>query len=418
MRGREAIIERLDGTRIPIVPYPTPLRDGNGAIVGVVNMTVDISELKKAQRALAERNVQLALAGKAGLVGTYAHDINTDMMQISEGYAAIHGLPEGTTESSRSEWKRRVHPEDLARKLAVESKAIRERRGEYSVEYRIVRDGEVRWIESRGFISYDSDGSPQRIIGVNIDITERKRAEEHQRVLVAELDHRVKNVLATVSAVAGQTLETSSSMSHFVAALDGRIRSMATAHELLSTRQWQGMPMAELVRREFAAYASSNNTKIDGPEVMLSAEAGQAMAMVIHELVTNAAKYGALSTQSGRVSVRWYRKLNGSAQFVLVWQETGGPRVEAPRKSGYGTGVVRDLIPYEFGGTVDLSFAPEGVRCRLEIPFDRVSSDNRNASGSERLHYAEVIVSSRALNGSCRMGTAFPGGSAAENRRA
>ena len=240
VRGREAIIERLDGTRIPIVPYPSPLRDGKGAIVGVVNMTVDISELKKAQRALAERNVQLALAGKAGLVGTYAHDFNRDMMQVSEGYAAIHGLPEGTTESSRSEWKRRVHPEDLARKLAVERKAFRERRGEYSVEYRIDRHGEVRWIESRGFISYDSDGSPQRIIGVNIDITERKRAEEHQRVLVAELDHRVKNVLATVSAVAGQTLETSRSMPHFVAALDGRIRSMATAHELLSTRQWQG----------------------------------------------------------------------------------------------------------------------------------------------------------------------------------
>ena len=117
--------------------------------------------------------------------------------------------------------------------------------------------------------------------------------------------------------------------------------------------------MAELVRRELAPYAASNNTEIDGPEVMLSAEAGQAMAMVLHELVTNAAKYGALSTRDGRVSVRWYRKLNGSAQLgCLVWQETGGPRVEAPRKSGYGTGVVRDLIPYEFGGTVDLSFPP------------------------------------------------------------
>ena len=389
VRGREAIIERLDGTRIPIVPYPTPLRDGNGAIVGVVNMTVDISELKKAQRALAERNMQLALAGKAGLVGTYAHDFNSELMQISEGYAAIHGLPEGTTESSRSEWKRRVLPEDLTRKLAVEHKAFRERRGDYSVEYRIDRDGEGRWIESRGFISYDSDGSPQRIIGVNIDITARKRAEEQQRVLVAELDHRVKNVLATVSAVAGQTLETSKSMPHFVAALDGRIRSMAIAHELLSTRQWQGMPLAELVRREFAAYASSNNTKIDGPEVMLSAEAGQAMAMVIHELVTNAAKYGALSTQSGRVSVRWYRKLNGSAQLILIWEETGGPRVEAGKKSGYGTGVVRDLIPYEFGGAVELSFGPEGVQCRLEIPFDRISGDSQVTSGSERLHHPE-----------------------------
>jgi two-component sensor histidine kinase len=208
-------------------------------------------------------------------------------------------------------------------------------------------------------------------------------------VLVAELDHRVKNVLAAVSAVAGQTLETSSSMSHFVAALDGRIRSMATAHELLSTRQWQGMPMAALVQRELAAYTGRNNTIIDGPEVMLSAEAGQAMATVIHELVTNAAKYGALSTQSGRVLVRWYRKLNGSAQLVLIWQETGGPRVKAPKKPGYGTGVVRDLIPYEFGGSVDLSFAPEGVRCRLEIPFDRVSNDSRNGSSTELLHHAE-----------------------------
>jgi two-component sensor histidine kinase len=142
------------------------------------------------------------------------------------------------------------------------------------------------------------------------------------------------------------------------------------------------MPLSELVRREFAAYAATNNTRIDGPEVMLSAEAGQAMAMVIHELVTNAAKHGALSTKSGQVSVRWYRKLNGSTKLVLIWQETGGPRVEASKKSGLGTGVVRDLIPYEFGGTVDFSFAREGVRCRLEIPLDRISSDSRNATGA------------------------------------
>jgi PAS domain S-box-containing protein len=363
--------------------------NSQGTPLRLVGVTRDITERKRAERALAERNVQLALAGKAGLVGTYAHNFNADRMQVSEGYAAIHGLPEGTTESSRGEWMRRVHPVDLERKLAVERKSFRERRREYNAEYRIDRDGEVRWIESRGFISYDSGGSPQRIIGVNIDITERKRAEEHQRILVAELDHRVKNVLATVSAVAGQTLETSSSMSHFVAALDGRIQSMAATHELLSTHQWRGMSMAELVRREFAAYAGSNNTKIDGPDVMLSAEAGQAMGMVIHELVTNAAKYGALSDQSGRVSVRWYQNLNGSAQLILVWQETGGPRVESPMKTGYGTGVIRDLIPYEFGGTVDLAFAPAGVRCRLEIPFDRVSSDIRNGAGSERLHHAE-----------------------------
>jgi two-component sensor histidine kinase len=178
-------------------------------------------------------------------------------------------------------------------------------------------------------------------------------------------------------------------MAHFVAALDGRLRSMASTHELLSHRQWQGIPLAKLIRCELAAYATSDNTEIDGPEVILSAEAGQAMAMVVHELVTNAAKHGALSTQSGRVSVRWYRRMNGSDRFVLVWQETGGPRVEAPRVSGYGTGVVRELIPYEFGGTVNYSFAPEGVRCRFEVPFDRVSGDTRDRSASEPLQLAD-----------------------------
>ena len=359
------------------------LYDRDGAALRVVGANIDVTERKKAELALAERTLQRTLAERTTMVGTLAYDVDAEKMQISEGYAAIHGFPEGTTEIMRSEWQASVLPEDATRLEAVRNQAFRKRVIEYSADYRIVRPGgDIRWIEGRSFVSYRGDGSPQRVVGVNIDITERKRAEEYQGVLISELDHRVKNVLATVSAVAGQTLETSSSMSHFVAALDGRIRSMAAAHELLSTRQWRGMPMAELVRREFAAYAGRNNTRIDGPDVMLSAEAGQAMGMVLHELVTNAAKYGALSTQSGHVSVRWYRKLNGSAQLVLVWQESGGPRVEAPRKSGYGTGVVRDLIPYEFGGTVDLSFPPEGVRCRLEIPFDWVSSDCRRPYNS------------------------------------
>jgi PAS domain S-box-containing protein len=508
LRGREAIIERLDGTRIPIVPYPTPLRDRKGAIVGVVNMMVDISELKKAQQALAERNVQLALAGKAGLVGTYAHDINADLMQVSEGYAAIHGLPEGTTESTRSEWKRRVHREDLTRKLEVESKALRERRGEYRTEYRITRDGEVRWIESRGFISYDSDGPlrvigvniditdrkraedalaernaqlslagkaalvgtyaydfdtdririsegyaaihglpegtteiprsqwqagvhsadlgriekirnqtyrerqreykaeyriirdgdvrwienrkfisyngdgwPQRVIGVDIDVTDRKRVEEQQRILVAELDHRVKNSLATIGAVVSHTLNASSSMADFATALDGRVQSMARTHELLSASRWHGISVEDLVRCELAPYATSGNAEIEGPDVKLKAEAGQVLGMALHELSTNAAKYGALSAKEGRVSIRWNRWLKGRpTRLVLEWREVGGPSVVAPKKSGFGTSTIRDLIPYELGGTADLTFPPAGVQCRMEVPADWLRNDREPTS--------------------------------------
>ena len=198
--------------------------------------------------------------------------------------------------------------------------------------------------------------------------TERKRAEERQRVLVAELDHRVKNVLATVSSVISHTGVGYRSVADFVAALEGRLRSLAAAHELLGARWWQGISLTQLVRRELAPYAARNNTEVSGPEVVLRAEAGQAMAMVLHELATNAAKYGALSTKNGRVSVQWGRRLNGHPpRLVLDWREIGGPPVIAPNNPSYGTTTIRDLIPYEFGGTVDLVFAPKGVQCRLEL---------------------------------------------------
>src|SRR5262249_24645284 len=156
----------------------------------------------------------------------------------------------------------------------------------------------------------------------------------------------------------------------FVTALDGRIRSMAATHELLSSHGWQGVSLMELVQRELAPYATRHNTEIKGPVILLKPEAGQAIAMVLHELATNAAKYGALSTKKGRVSIRWHRRLNGPPQCHLVfeWQEIGGPPVATVGEPSYGTSTIRDLIPYEFGGTVDLAIPPEGVRCRLELP--------------------------------------------------
>jgi PAS domain S-box-containing protein len=382
--GCEAILERTDGSRTPIIPYPKPLRDGNGSIVGTVNMTIDISEHKKTELALVERNTQLALAGKVALVGSYAYDVDADAMRVSEGYAAIHGLPEGTAETTRSAWRTRVHPEDVGQVKRLRSRALRDRACEQNLEYRIVcPDHGVRWIESRSFISYNSDGSAQQVIGVNIDVTERKRIEEHQRVLVAELDHRVKNSLATIGAVVSHTLDASSSMADFATALDGRIQSMARTHELLSANRWEGISVAELVRREMAPYATRSNTEIIGPEVILKAEAGQAMAMVLHELATNAAKYGALSAQIGRVSIRWQQRSNGQprSSLVLEWQEVGGPWVSAPEKVGFGTHTIRDLIAYEFGGTVDLAFAPEGVQCRLELPADWLINHREQVSG-------------------------------------
>jgi len=331
----------------------------------------DITERKRAELVLAERNLQLALAGKAALVGCYAYDVNTDRMQVDEGYAALHGLTEGTVETTRTEWRARAHPEDLDRVEGIRTQAFRERLGEYDIAYRIVRSGgRVQWIESRSFISYSSDGQPQRIVGVNIDISERKRAENQQRILTAELDHRVKNVLATVSAITVQTKNSSSSIDDFVAALDNRVRSMASTHELLSSSRWQGIPLEKLVRRELAPYATNKNIFIKGPEAMLGAEAAQAIGMVLHELTTNAAKYGALSNGQGHVSVRWDCAPNRqeAAPLAIEWLEKGGPRVKVPGNSGYGRRVITEIVPYELGGTACLLFPPEGVHCRLDVP--------------------------------------------------
>ena len=162
---------------------------------------------------------------------------------------------------------------------------------------------------------------------------------------------------------------------------EGRVRSMANAHALLSRGRWKGVHLAELVRGELAPCMEGGNTVIEGEDIVLGSEAAQAVVMVLHELATNASKYGALSSSQGRVRVRWDRTRNGGTRpgLVLDWQEEGGPVVTAPGKTGYGTRLIRDLIPYELGGTVDLVFAREGIRCSLKVPGEWIGEAGDDA---------------------------------------
>jgi two-component sensor histidine kinase len=235
-------------------------------------------------------------------------------------------------------------------------------------------DGREVWLEEASKAEFDAAGRVVHIKGLTLDITERKRAEERQKVLMAELDHRVKNVLARVAVVAASTRQGIGSVDDFVQSLDGRIQSMAAAHTLLSQSGWDGAGLAALVYNQLAPYATDENLTITGTDITLAPPATQALAMVLHELVTNAAKYGALSVPGGKVSVNWERRLNGGATASLMfrWRELGGPPVRAGVRSGYGTNLVRELIPHELGGTVDLVFGASGVSCGMEIPLDQV----------------------------------------------
>jgi two-component sensor histidine kinase len=161
----------------------------------------------------------------------------------------------------------------------------------------------------------------------------------------------------------------SSSIDEFTRSLKGRIQSMAAAHALLSQKGWHNVGLEALVRNQLAPYAADANIAINGTEVTLTAAATEAIGMVLHELVTNAAKYGALSVSTGRVTVSWECQPNN---LVFVWREFDGPRVAVQTKSGYGTRLIRGLVPHELGGTVDLEFAAEGLSCRIECPLQQV----------------------------------------------
>jgi two-component sensor histidine kinase len=164
----------------------------------------------------------------------------------------------------------------------------------------------------------------------------------------------------------------SSSIDEFTRSVKGRIQSMAAAHSLLSQKGWHGVGLEALVRNQLAPYASDANVAIHGTDVILTPAAIQAMGMVLHELVTNAAKYGAFSVPNGSVVVSWDRKPNGhTANLVFAWREFGGPPRAVETKSGYGTRLIRELVPYELGGMVDLEFAAAGVNYRIEFPLEK-----------------------------------------------
>jgi PAS domain S-box-containing protein len=346
------------------------VRKADSAVDYFISVIQDINDRKQAEARLAERNAQLDLAHKAARVGWYTHDLTAGTMRVSRASTATYGPSDNHMDITGEQWFAHVHRDDLERLRTENIRAFRERRRETIGEFRLVRPGgQVRWIEARSLIAYADTGRAERMTGVYIDVTERRKAEDHKNLLIAELDHRVKNVLACVAAVAQRSRECSRSADEFLDVLNGRINSLANAHALLSRGRWEGVCLGELVRSELAPSTSDGSNLIDGPHVVLAAEATQPLAMVLHELATNATKYGALSNSHGRVSVRWDRETNRSRdRLALEWLETGGPPVGVPGPSGYGSSVIRDLIPYELGGSVEYVFAPEGVRCRVEIP--------------------------------------------------
>jgi two-component sensor histidine kinase len=208
-----------------------------------------------------------------------------------------------------------------------------------------------------------------------IDVTERKAGEDHLRLLMRELTHRSKNLLAVVQAIARQTARHSGSIESFLDQFSARTQALATSHDLLVQESWYGASLSELVRLQLGHYLDhrASDITVEGPAIALKPEAAQSLGLALHELATNAAKYGALSTPSGRVTIEW-RRLSPAEGYglELIWTERGGPLVTAPTRRGFGSLVIEQNLARSLNADVELTFAPEGLQCRVRLQLEHI----------------------------------------------
>src|SRR5215471_11733342 len=307
------------------------------------------AERRQHEAALAESQARLQEALTAGAVTTFVWDVGTGSSQRSADAAQILGFDPQQTFTPK-DFLARVHPDDRARFKALVY-GVDPEHPAYSIVFRFRHaDGREIWLEETAKAEFDAVGQLVRIQGLTLDVTARKRSEDQQSLLIAALDDRAKNLLARVAVVAKATRHSSDSLDEYVPALDRRIQSMADAHVVLSQNRWEGVDLAELVRSQLAPSATDANTTIGGPDVTLSVAATQALATVLHELVANAAKYGALSTPHGRVELTWTRQRTDPPPGLSVtWREIGGPAVAPSPQGKYGVSIIRKLIPHELG---------------------------------------------------------------------
>lgn len=238
---------------------------------------------------------------------------------------------------------------------------------DYELEYRMLNpDGEAVWFQDVVHVIRDANG-PVSLRGFMIDITARKRAEEARQLLLRELDHRVKNTLSTVQAVAELTLRTATSLDAFGQTFRGRIAALARMHAAIWRNKGTPLRLRELAALSLAPFGhEGTRASIEGDEVMIPLQAAGALGLVLHELATNAVKHGALSVMTGSVHLTW--QLAGE-RLLLTWRESGGPIVVEPTHRGFGSTLISESIPYELGGAVVLDFAPSGVQCTITLPL-------------------------------------------------
>ncbi len=368
LRGRSPY--RPDVERAWVEDY-YPVKDQGGRVIAVGAIVRDITDRVRTEDALRESDRRMRLAQEAGGMGLWDWDLKTGIVVRSDSYYRVWGLPPERFEPNDN-LRNLIHPEDRVRAASDMAAALAGERA-YASEFRVPQpDGSLRWIELRGEVRYDENGTPERMIGVCFDITARKTGEERMRMLAAEVDHRSKNVLAIVQSML--QLTHAGSLEEYRAAAHGRIAALGRAHTLLSESRWEGADLRRLADEELAPFCSNGRrVEIAGPALLLPPGVAQALSVALHELATNAAKYGALSVPTGRVAVDWSVT---DGWLRLTWQEIAGPAVSPPRRRGFGTRVIERIVATQLEGDVRFDWRPGGLLCAIAVPL---RPDHENA---------------------------------------
>jgi two-component system, chemotaxis family, CheB/CheR fusion protein len=348
-----------------IRPYQTVER----VIDGVVLTFVDITERKKAEQAQRVSERRFTAIVNLAAVGITETDLEGRFLLTN---AAFDTMADRTPQELRRLRRRDlINPEDADIVVARFVQAIRH--GEpFQIEYRLLRgDGTSIWVHDSVSMLSAVDGQAARVISVTLEIEQRKRAEKQTGLLLDELDHRVKNILAIVSSIVAQTLKASPSPEIFAETIQRRVSAITRAHSLLTDRAARpgAGTLRQLVDTELEPYRG-RALLIEGPELVLKPKAGLSLAMAIHELASNAAKYGSLSNPNGGLTVTWSLTDGPESRLRLIWAESGGPRVAGPpARRGFGTTLIERSMTYEWNAKVDRSFAETGVVCSIDLPF-------------------------------------------------
>ncbi len=329
------------------------------------------SEVARRDAELIASEQRLRFALKAGQMGSWSLDIQSQRMIASEGCKENFGRPVSEP-FSYDDLMAAVHPDD--RQMRDEAVATAIAKGTLlDVEYRLLTPGgEERWVQIRGQANYRADGTPLAMIGVSQDITRRKRDEEHRNLLAGELSHRVKNSLAMIQAIISQTLRRANSLDEAGETLQARVFAMAAANDILVQQSWEGASLRDLLKRTLAPFGADDGAQfhLAGPDVSLPPRIATSLALAMHEMATNASKYGALSVDEGEVRIVWEIGTDQDTRRLLLrWTEAGGPPVSTPDRSGFGTTLIERVLARDTGGTAKIDYAPHGVTLVIDAPL-------------------------------------------------